>query len=53
MLKPGQKVPVSGQYAQVGPKGGNTNQEITGVKGKVLPPTDKPGQGYKLVDKTK
>lgn len=52
-LKSGNKVPVSGQYLIIGPKGGNTGEEITGVKGKVLPPTPKKGEKYKLVDKTK
>jgi hypothetical protein len=52
-LKSGQKVPRSGQYEVVGIKGGKTGDEVTGVKGKILPPTPKPGQTYKLVDPTK
>jgi hypothetical protein len=44
--KPGQKVPVSGQYPLVGPKGGATGQEVTAVKGEPFPPTPKPGMGY-------
>jgi len=52
-LKPGSATPVSGQYAVVGPRGGISGKEITGVKGKPLPPTPTPGGGYKLVDKTK
>jgi len=51
--KPGQKAPVSGQYGVVGPKGGQTGQEITATKGETLPPTSIPGQGFILVDKTK
>lgn len=51
-LRPGQAAPKSGQYALVGPRGGNLGSEITGVKGKTLPPTKVPGQGYKLVDPT-
>ena len=47
-LKPGTPAPTSGQYAN--PK---TGTEVTGVKGKPLPPTPQPGQGYKLVDPTK
>lgn len=47
-LKPGTKAPESGQYRATGSK-----TEVTGVKGKKLPPTKKPGQKYKLVDKTK
>jgi len=46
--KPGQDAPISGQYQN--PATGN---EITGVQGKPLPPTPKPGQGYILVDPTK
>lgn len=52
-LKPGNKAPNSGQYLEVGPRGGKTTSEITGVKGKTLPPTSKPGNGYILVDPTK
>ena len=52
-LKPGSKVPVSGQYAYVGPRGKVYKTEITSVKGEPLPPTPKPNMGYKLVDKTK
>lgn len=52
-FKPGQNVPRSGQYEIIGPRGGETGKEITGVKGKPLPPSIKPGITYKLVDKTK
>lgn len=52
-LKSGQTVPRSGQYEVIGPRGGETGAEITGVKGKTLPPTSKPGSSYKLVDPTK
>ncbi|MGW5441634.1 YjzC family protein [Nocardia asteroides] len=51
-LKPGNKAPNSGQYKEVGPRGGQVNKEVTGVKGKVLPPTSKPGNGYILADPT-
>ena len=47
-LKPGTPAPASGQYLNP-----HTKTEITGVKGKPLPPTPEPGQSYKLVDKTK
>lgn len=47
-LKSGNPAPQSGQY-----KNTSTGNEITGVKGKPLPPTPKSGQGYQLVDKTK
>lgn len=51
-LKPGQKAPNSGQYQEIGPRGGKKD-EVTIIKGKPLPPTDKPGSMYKLVDPTK
>ena len=51
-LKPGQKAPRSGQYEKVGPRGGKGN-EVTVVKGEPLPPTDKKGTTYELVDATK
>jgi hypothetical protein len=52
-IKPGNTAPKSGQYAVVGPRGGNTNKEVTAVKGNTMPPTTKPGQTYNLVDPTK
>ena len=52
-LKPGQTAPRSGQYAVVGPRGGNTNREVTVTKGEPMPPTQKPGQTYTLADPTK
>jgi len=53
MYKPGQKAPISAQYEIIGPRGGATNEERTGVKGKTLPPTPKPEQTYRPVDPTK
>lgn len=47
-LKPGTPAPQSGQYLNTG-----TGTEITGVKGKPLPPSPQPNQQYKLVDPTK
>lgn len=47
-LKPGTPAPKSGQYQNP-----TTGNEVTGVRGKPLPPTPRPGQGYKLVDPTK
>jgi hypothetical protein len=47
-LKPGTPAPVSGQY-----KNTATGYEVTVVKGEPMPPTDKPGQTFVLVDKTK
>lgn len=51
-IRPGQKAPVSGQYQQIGPRGG-AGPERTSVKNHPLPPTSKPGSTYKLVDATK
>ena len=51
--KPGEATPVSGQYEVVGPRGGSRGREITGVKGKPLPPTQQAGERYRLVDETK
>lgn len=51
-LRPGQTVPKSGQYQQIGPRGGQ-GSEVTSVKGEPLPPTKTPGSTYTLVDATK
>ncbi len=50
---PGEKAKQSGQYEIVGPRGGRTGVERTIVKGEPLPPTQKPGQKYIVVDPTK
>jgi hypothetical protein len=51
-LKPGQKAPASGQYQQIGPRGGK-GHEVTTVKGEPLPPTTMAGSTYTLVDPSK
>jgi hypothetical protein len=51
-LKPGQIAPKSGQYQEIGPRGG-LKKEVTIPKGKTLPPTEKPNSTFKLVDPTK
>lgn len=51
-LKPGQTAPKSGQYQQIGPRGGH-GHEVTSVKGEPPPPTTTPGSTYTLVDPTK
>ena len=51
-LKPGSEAPNSGQYQEVGPRGGK-GREVTSVKGETLPPTTQPGATYKLVDPSK
>jgi len=52
-LNPGEKTPISGQYAVVSPSGKKTGDEITSVKDHTLPPTPHKNQGYVLVDPTK
>jgi hypothetical protein len=52
-IKPGTPAPRSGQYEQIGPRGGRTGEERTVVRGEPMPPTPKPGMAYKLVDPTK
>lgn len=47
-LKPGEKAPESGIYGIVGPRGGDTGKEIVAEEREPLPPTRKPGEGYKL-----
>jgi hypothetical protein len=51
-FRPGQPAPSSGQYQQIGPKGGH-GREVTAVKGEPLPPTSAAGSTYTLVDRTK
>jgi hypothetical protein len=52
-LRPGSITPNSGQYVEVGPRGGYTGgHEITGVQGHRLPPTSRPGNGFVLTDRT-
>jgi hypothetical protein len=46
--KPGTPAPDSGLYDIVGPRGGDTGKQVTGVLGHRLPPTPKPGQKFKL-----
>lgn len=52
-MKPGQSAPRSGQYEQLGPRGGSTGVERTVVRGEPLPPTPSSGMSYRLVDPTK
>ncbi len=51
-LKPGSTAPGSGQYLEVGPRGGE-RREITSEKGNRLPPTTTPKATYTFVDPTK
>lgn len=53
IYKPGEDAPRSGQYEQIGPRGGRTGEERTVTRGEPLPPTPKPGMGYTLTDPTK
>lgn len=51
--KPGQKAPVSGIAERLGPRGGKLpGGDVTIIKGKPLPPTPKPGEVYKVIEKT-
>ena len=51
--KPGEKVPDSGQFEIVGPRGGHTGIERTVTKGEPFPPPLKSGQYFVLTDKTR
>lgn len=45
--KPGQKVPVSGQYTD------SDGRQVTMVKGKTFPPSFRPNMTWKLTDRTR
>jgi hypothetical protein len=51
-LNAGTPAPKSGQYLEIGPRGGSV-KEVTVPKGHNLPPTAKPNSSYRLVDPTK
>lgn len=51
-LRPGQIAPRSGQYQQIGPRGGR-GKEVNVVRGEPLPPTPNKGQTYILIDPVK
>jgi hypothetical protein len=51
-LRPSQVAPASGQYQEVGPRGGK-GREVTTVKGERLPPSTKSGSTYNFVDPSK
>lgn len=50
-LRPGQTAPASGQYREIGPRGGQ-GREVTVPRGSTLPPTTKPDSTYRIVDRT-
>lgn len=50
-LKPGMSAPSSGQYREIGPRGGR-RREVTVPRGTILPPTTTPNASYNLVDRT-
>lgn len=50
-IRPGQKTPASGQYQEIGPRGGKGG-EVTSVKGERMPPTTQKGATYTLVDRS-
>jgi predicted HTH domain antitoxin len=47
-LQPGRRTPVSGQYREVGPRGG-PERKVTVSKGSSLAPTLKPGRAHSLM----
>jgi hypothetical protein len=49
-LKPGSTTPESGIYEKVGPRGGKTSEQATSTRGNPLPPTEKAGETWKLVE---
>ncbi|GIU80745.1 MAG: hypothetical protein KatS3mg005_3983 [Bryobacteraceae bacterium] len=51
-VRPGELAPASGIYREYGPRGGNTNNEISLIKGTVVPPTSQKGGYYKLIRAT-
>jgi hypothetical protein len=51
--RPGKDVPISGQYELTGTQGKGLGREYTLVRGENFPPTPKPNQSFRLVDKTK
>ncbi len=50
-LTPGTPAPRSGQYQEIGPRGGE-GREVTVPRDHPLPPTTQPGSTYTLVDPT-
>lgn len=51
-MKPGQTALRSGQYQEIGPRGGK-GREVTVAQGETLPPTTGRGRTYRLVDPSK
>jgi len=49
-VKPGERVPRSGQYEELGPRGGHTGHEVQLDRGTIAPPTHGPGGRFLLVD---
>jgi hypothetical protein len=49
VVTPGGLAPRSGIYEQVGPRGGRTGEYAESTRGRPLPPTDRPGHGWRLV----
>lgn len=51
-IKPGETSPASGQYLEVGPRGGQPGREVTVPAGRPMPPSTGPGRQYILNDPT-
>jgi hypothetical protein len=48
-MPPGAAAPRSGIYERVGPRGGQTGEQLEVTRGQPLPPTHHAGSGWKLV----
>lgn len=53
VYRPGERVPQSGLYEIIGPRGGDTGREVTAVKNKIFPPQPQSGESYRLADKAR
>ena len=52
-VRPGERVPASGLYQIIGPRGGETGKERTMARGETAPPTPKPGESYRIAERAK
>lgn len=49
-MKPGTPTPRSGLYDKIGPRGGDTGEQVSSTRGKPLPPTDRRGETWRLAE---
>ena len=52
-VKPVVRAPRSGQYEELGPRGGRTGHEVMISKGERVPPACHPGGGFTVLGPTK